>query len=92
MLRGVHKVVELAHFDPRHSEGHWLYGGLGEHQSHGYLHIAHIALSLGQKGQALQTRDRFSSTGSDQLHNEMKKTNKWRERGASPAPCEAQEN
>lgn len=48
-------MVQLAHLDPWHPEGHWLYAGLGEHDSNGDLDIAHIALCLGQEGQALQS-------------------------------------
>lgn len=55
MFQVGHKVMQLAHLDPWHFEGHWLYGCLGEHQSYSYLHIANIALSLRQKGQTLQT-------------------------------------
>lgn len=47
-------MVQLTHLDPWHSEGHWLYGCLGEHHSYSYLYITHVALRLGQEGQTLQ--------------------------------------
>lgn len=61
-------MVQLAHLDPWHSEGHWLYGALGEHESHSYLDIVHVALRLGQKGQALRTGNNQEVSTSQRWH------------------------
>jgi len=58
----------LAHLDPGHFEGHWLYRCLGEHESHSDLHVTHIALRLGQEGEALQA-------GNNQDVSEFSKNN-----------------
>lgn len=51
--------MQLAHFDPGHSEGHRLYAGLGEHQPHSDLHLTHVALCFRQKDQPLQAESVF---------------------------------
>lgn len=58
----VHQVAteRMTHPDPRHLEGHRLYGAPGEHERHGHLHVSHVALCLGQEGQTLREQ-----TGSD---------------------------
>lgn len=59
----------MSHPDPWHPEGHWLYGALGEHESDGHLHISHVALHLGQKGQTLQAGDKQEVTSLRRQHS-----------------------
>lgn len=72
----------MTHPDPRHLEGHRLYGAPCEHERHGHLHVSHVALGLGQEGQTLDTQ-----TGSDVIAGFIKEESEGS--GFSLSPYEA---
>lgn len=80
----IHQVVvqKMTHPDPRHLEGHRLYGAPGEHERHGHLHVSHVALGLGQEGQTLDAQ-----TGSDVIAGFIKEESEGS--GFSFSPYEA---